>query len=584
MELRARIQPLPRRAAMMAACVALLVTALAAAILPATADAKKKRKAPVVTKVSPLDVAVGEKLTIRGRHFIRGRYKNTVVFKRDGARAVFVKARIGTKKMLSVTVPDSLQEYFSLNAGTPVPTRFRLRVLSRKFAKKYTSEKISPIVSAPRPPREEKPAEALPDGDCDGDGTKNRADGDDDNDGLADDVELSLSLDPCKADSDGDGLIDRWEFDCDRDTVLNRDETDDDNDLLPDDEETRIGTDPCSLDTDGDTVEDGYEYRSARDLNDDLYQTPNGYLPYPWKTPYPNALYADAHLDYDGDNLSLGDEQALWRYTTARWAPRSLEQLTYSDGKKYTRSISAVSYQQAPAAETEAEHSLHKQYVFLRTATAQGYPAASLLNMNGRRMAWEPEWALTPSTWLARDNVVSDLERYYFDEDHNGWLRDDELDEDGDGLSNWDEAHGYMQPTWWKAWYGLEGTYVIPYAGTKLDDADSDGDTIIDGADDQDHDDIPNVQELSRRLVAGESADDPAWSVGDSPAGINWNRPLENPKNPPTPANPDPARGHVNPFNPCLPDPYSRTCPERVPADAWAPFNLKAEQIYYVFN
>src|SRR5690242_19919517 len=85
MELRARIQPLPRRTAMMAACAALLVTALVATIAPPDADASK---APTVTKVAPLDVAVGEKLTIRGRNFIQGRKKTTVVFRRDGGRAV----------------------------------------------------------------------------------------------------------------------------------------------------------------------------------------------------------------------------------------------------------------------------------------------------------------------------------------------------------------------------------------------------------------------------------------------------------------------------------------------------------------
>ena len=63
MELRARIRPLPRRAAILAACVALLVTALAAAIAP-PANAAKKKKAPVITRVAPLDVAVGETLTI----------------------------------------------------------------------------------------------------------------------------------------------------------------------------------------------------------------------------------------------------------------------------------------------------------------------------------------------------------------------------------------------------------------------------------------------------------------------------------------------------------------------------------------
>ena len=47
------------------------------------------------------------------------------------------------------------------------------------------------------------------------------------------------------------------------------------------------------------------------------------------------------------------------------------------------------------------------------------------------------------------------------------------------------------------------------YAGTKPFDADSDGDGILDGADDQDFDDVPNVMELSRSMagdVPGQAA------------------------------------------------------------------------------
>ncbi len=187
MELRARIPTPLRRAVMLTALVALAAPATAGAAPHAHAAKKKKVKAPVVTKVSPMDVAVGETLTIRGKNFKRGRYKNTVVFKRDGARAVFAKAEIATKKLITLKVPASLQEFFGLNAGNPVPTRFRLRILAKKFGKKFTGDKLSPVVSAPRPPRAVTPAQALPDGDCDGDGAKNKLDGDDDNDGLTDD-------------------------------------------------------------------------------------------------------------------------------------------------------------------------------------------------------------------------------------------------------------------------------------------------------------------------------------------------------------------------------------------------------------
>ncbi len=311
MELRARIPATLRRAAFVAALVALAAPATAGAATTAKA-AKKKVKAPVVTKVSPLDVAVGETLTIRGRNFIKGRNKNTVVFKRDGARAVFAKAGIGTKKMLAIKVPASLQEFFATQAGTPQPTRFRIRVLAKTFAKKYTKNKWSPIVSGPR---DQQVVDSKPDGDCDGDGAKNRSDTDDDNDGLADDIEISLGLNPCAADSDGDGELDKWEFDCDRNGVLNRDQTDDDGDLLSDEVETAIGSNPCVVDTDGDGVEDGYEYQSAKDLNDDEYQIPNAILAYPYKTPYPNPGFADAEVDYDGDGIALGVEYKLWKYT-----------------------------------------------------------------------------------------------------------------------------------------------------------------------------------------------------------------------------------------------------------------------------
>jgi hypothetical protein len=72
MELVARTSALPRRVAVMAALVALLVASAFAGATAAPAQAKKKRaKAPVITKVSPMDAAIGEVLTIRGRYFLR---------------------------------------------------------------------------------------------------------------------------------------------------------------------------------------------------------------------------------------------------------------------------------------------------------------------------------------------------------------------------------------------------------------------------------------------------------------------------------------------------------------------------------
>jgi hypothetical protein len=514
MELRARIRPLSRRAAFAAALVALLASAVAGAVAP-SAHAAKKKKAPVITKVSPLDVAVGETLTIRGRHFITGRGKNTVVFKRSGARAVFVKAGLGTKKMLRVTVPASVQKQFRVKAGNPVPTRFRLRVLTKKLGKRFTSLKRSPLVSGPRPPKPVVPDEA---GDCDSDGTKNGADGDDDNDLLADVTEQA------------------------------------------------IGTDPCKLDTDGDAVEDGYEYQSAKDLNDDEYQgDPNQVLPYPGKRPYPNPLYKDAELDFDGDVLTLTEEQALWKYTynVNHSAARTLDTLSYSDGNQHSIHT-RVAGRRRPAL---AVAGYDRQQQFMNWAMSSGY--VNVLIPVGP----------TPGYHDVRDanmnNTVESGEEQYADLYANGWLSDDERDEDADGLTNYDETHGRMTPQYWAGCYSQERPYVIPYTAPQVDDPDSDGDGVLDGVDDQDHDDVPNLMELSRHAASGLVD----WQAG-SPCrvsdAIQFDQTDLNGDGKPDNANANHpnAYGRVNPFNPCLPAKDSRTC-QRHPglSGAGAPFD-----------
>jgi hypothetical protein len=529
MELRARIQPLPRRAAFAAACAAMVVSALAAAIAP-PAHAAKKKKAPVITAVAPKDVAVGEALTIRGRNFRTGRNKNSVVFKRAGSRAVFVKAEMGTKKMLRVTVPATVQKYFALKGGNPVPTRFRLRVLAGKFGKKFTSRKLSPVVSGPRPP---KAAESSETGDCDDDG------------------------------------------------AINKNDADDDNDLLSDATEKAIGTDPCKLDTEGDGVEDGYEYQSAKDLNDDEHQEPNQVLPYPGKRPYPNPLFADAALDYDGDGLALGVEQLLWRYTynVNHTAGRSLTPLSYSDGMQY----SLFSYENGDRGRRHPAQpfsSYGMQQQFLEWAGGNGYGSVRI-----KGTYWVPAAPGVPLTKNAfyeiRDvnlnGTVDADEVNPADRDKDGWVSDDERDEDADGLWNHLEARGPLSGAgYWSGCYTLERPYPIEYAGTRVDDADSDGDGVRDGADDQDHDDVPNIMEVSRMRASG---------VDDREAGVvcRVDPALLKPQDVDGDGQPDKqvfrhetTYGRINPFNPCMPFVDSRTCPKYVEigGSAFAPFDL----------
>ena len=494
---------------MMAALAALLITSAFAGATAAPAQAKKKAKAPVITKVSPMDVAIGEVLTIKGRYFLRGKKKNTVVFKRPGARAVFVKADLGTTKLLKVTLPAELQKVFQTKNNAPVATRFQLRVLTTRLGRKYTPKKRSPVVSAPRPA---KPPQSAADGDCNGDGIKNSA------------------------------------------------TADDDGDLLPDTLEAQINTDSCNVDTDGDGVEDGYEYQSALDLNDDEFQQPNSNLFYPAKLPYPNPLYAgDANVDFDGDTLTLSEEQSLWKYTVnvSHTDAYTLSPLSYSDGEQYSRSARIASGPDAGRRQpTLTPGNDDKRAQFLDWAGGSGYRSVRL------REPWDN--AITTS-WTQYDlfdvdrDPIDGEEIASPDRDGDGYLSDDERDEDADGLSNYDELHGRMRPDYWSSCYPNEAPFHIAYAGTSAVDADTDGDGVRDGADDQDHDDIPNVMELSRI-----DASEVVGQVGTVECTKRAGGPV---------ANNAAMYGRVNPFNPCLPDRFSRTCPIAGTAATGSPFD-----------
>lgn len=372
-------------------CVLCALTAIA--VLPvAGASAASKPKLPRISFVAPLKLGVGDMLTIRGTNFRPGTSRNSVVFKRDGGRAVFVKAGKATRTRIVVRVPVSLAQFLPRAQGTRVAGRFRLRVLAQRFSRGYTSLALSPSIgpanAAPGTAATGKPvangsltpaappAELAPP-DCDGDGTPDSIDGDDDGDLLSDTLEIALKLAPCDADSDGDGMS------------------------------------------------DAFEYQSAIDLNNGIAD-----LPYPGKRPYPNPLSPDADTDYDGDGLSAGLEFALWRYVGPHTLP-----LAYSAGLKRS----------------------------------------------------------------------------------SGPVDDDVRDADGDALINWQESNGAMVSGWWEAIY-KEAPYAETYAGTSAIDPDSDGDGVLDGADDQDFDGWSNVSELSRGLY------------------------------------------RVQPFNPCLPDYDSPTC------------------------
>jgi hypothetical protein len=505
----ARIRPSLRRAAFVAALGALMVPATAGASVHAEASAKKKAKPPVVTRVAPMQVAIGQKLEIRGRFFRRGRNVNSVVFKRDGGPAVFVKAQVGTTKLLRLTVPAKLKSALSTRAGVPIPTRFRVRVLAKKFGKRFTTASRSPVIGPELPPTPPATHEGAADGDCDGDGIKNAA------------------------------------------------ESDDDGDLLDDATEIRYHTDPCNADSDGDGATDGYEIQSAKDLNDDEYQLAQTVLPYPEKRPYPNALFADSGTDYDGDSLTLGEEFALWK---AYRDHAGLDPLIYSDGNQY----SLYDRDGAGHRPGAPRHDPFAKYAsFFNWANGSGYGTVTYLGSTFALRDFNHDG--TVSTTRDVDGNAPEYyraEASYFDLDSDGKLSDDERDEDADGLTNYDEAHGRLLPGYWNGCYAAETPYPVAYAGTSLTDPDTDGDGVRDGADDQDHDDLPNVAEMSRNAASGHPI---VHSCSDKDA-VKYGGDL----------------GRVNPFNPCEPNPDARTC-TRHPGLSGAPAPFDGSD-YLVLN
>src|SRR3954451_2543892 len=95
----------------------LLVTSAMLAVVPATAGAAAP---PKVTSVAPLQLKIGDRLTVKGSGFLAGKNRNTVVFKAAGHPAVFAQAQSATRTRLVVKVPTKLGAHLRVKAGRPV--------------------------------------------------------------------------------------------------------------------------------------------------------------------------------------------------------------------------------------------------------------------------------------------------------------------------------------------------------------------------------------------------------------------------------------------------------------------------------
>jgi hypothetical protein len=474
--------------------LALSATALVVSV-PAAPAAKKKASKPSITRVTPMRISVGARLTILGKNFKADRKSNTVIFRAPNGRSAFAKPRRASRNKLVVVVPGAVSRLLGGSLSDPKPTRLKLRVLAGKFSA-FTTRRLSPVVTGLG--SGDGPGGASGGGPAGGGGS------------------ASVTL-PCTSSADHDG------------------------DLLPNSVELEVKTDPCLADSDLDQMIDGWEFYAAKDLNVKA-------VPYPGKRPFPNALDPSdgaagkfSDYDFDGDGLTTLEEYRAWRVTgnsfdPARSGGLDLQSpLGYSDGTKYSRS-----------GETPVVPAWRSGAYGLQPPT-QSFPDTLELHS-------DPEW------------------------------RDDERDADADGLANWlESAGGPGQPAWWgsfwakfeppaRAWgadpateCGQEfGAFARrPFAELDLTDPDVDGDTLLDGEDDQDNDDYNNIVELYEGVYDLDS--DGGFTC------VVWNEAhteiVSTETYPSIDVDPGPAATHmgINPFNPCAPNPNSRTCPDYRP-------------------
>jgi hypothetical protein len=121
----------------------LCVAALPAA--PALA-AKKSRARPTISSIGPLQVSVGDTITIRGHNFLAGSKRNKVTFQRAGSPAISARSSASTRTRMQIAVPASLAKYLTVSAGVAQPTVFQILLRGKRLGKGVSALKRSVLI------------------------------------------------------------------------------------------------------------------------------------------------------------------------------------------------------------------------------------------------------------------------------------------------------------------------------------------------------------------------------------------------------------------------------------------------------
>jgi hypothetical protein len=349
---------------------------------------------PTISSISPRKITIGQKLTIRGKNFKPGKGKSSVAFYTKGKAIIFVKVDTATKTKLTLTLPTKLGNLLAVKNGKPERTLLRMRVVASKMGRVWTQNSRSPLVSPlpavplapgtdPNSPASVQQALAILYKTCQETAAANPA-GDQDADSLSNGTEASYKLDPCVADTDGDGLNDGWEF------------------------------------------------QSARDLN-------GASVPYPGTRPWPNPLDpSDTQYDFDGDGLMITQEYKLWVASGSHFPVTQ-----YSDGTQNSGPPHPVTTQAEVYLDTNRDGNLTDDE---RDFDGDGISNVNEFNITGRQKWWNGvDWKYQPhgsatsykeSPYTRR--AFSDLDATNPDTDGDG-IPDGADDQDNDGWSNFVE-------------------------------------------------------------------------------------------------------------------------------------------------